>query len=105
MSHAEAFGHFRSFAVGLEKNARALRHVLQDNADFDGKCGNGNSGIGSRSAKGNPTLSVFEYRNAPPIQFFVQLHRRSLWSGAYCSFVLSVENVYNKCCCYLYLSS
>lgn len=36
MSHAEAFGHFRSFAVGLEKNARALRTVLQDESGTSG---------------------------------------------------------------------
>lgn len=33
MSHAEAFGHFRSFAVGLEQNARALRKVLEEECD------------------------------------------------------------------------
>lgn len=30
MSHAEAFGHFRSFVVGLEKNTRALRCILEE---------------------------------------------------------------------------
>lgn len=30
MSHAETFGHFRSFAVGLERNARALRLILEE---------------------------------------------------------------------------
>lgn len=60
MSHAEAFGHFRSFVVGLEKNARALRKVLEENGDDCGWRGqkrvNGSSGISSMCAEGEYAL-------------------------------------------------
>lgn len=53
MSHAEAFGHFRSFVVGLEKNARALRRVLEDaDGNAEGKWANGRCGISARCALG-----------------------------------------------------
>ncbi|CAM9208345.1 unnamed protein product [Ascophyllum nodosum] len=37
MSQAEVFGHFRSFAVGLECNARALRRVLEEQTSGSGR--------------------------------------------------------------------
>lgn len=54
MSHAEAFGHLRSFVVGLEVKARDLRKVLQSSRDKDGKWLNGKdgTGIGERCARG-----------------------------------------------------
>ena len=54
MSHAEAFGHLRSFVVGLEVKARDLRKVLESSRDQDGKWVNGKdgTGIGERCARG-----------------------------------------------------
>ncbi|CAM9537321.1 unnamed protein product, partial [Sphacelaria rigidula] len=59
MSNAEAFGHFRSFAVGLEKNARALRKVLEEEClEGDGPRGpladkRGNGRLGSARSAGS----------------------------------------------------
>lgn len=63
MSHAAAFGHFRSCVLGLEKEGRALRKVFEDNdnAETNGKSinkkGNGKVyepglGISARCAQG-----------------------------------------------------
>lgn len=54
MSHTEAFGHLRSFVVGLEIKARDLRTVLESSRDNDGKWINGKdgTGIGERCARG-----------------------------------------------------
>ncbi|CAM9360095.1 unnamed protein product [Pylaiella littoralis] len=53
MSHTEAFGHLRSFVVGLEVKARDLRKVLESSRDEDGKWVNGKdgTGIGERCAR------------------------------------------------------
>lgn len=58
MSHAEAFGHLRSFVVGLEVKARDLRKVLESSRDKDGKWTNGKdgTGIGERCARGEHEL-------------------------------------------------
>lgn len=64
MSQAEAFGHFRSFTVGLENSARALRKILEDKADSgrwsSHESYNGFSGISAKCSQGKCPLRVLE---------------------------------------------
>lgn len=64
MSQAEAFGHFRSFAAGLENSARALRKILENRVDGEGwsshESDNGFSGISTKCSQGKCPLRVLE---------------------------------------------